>query len=236
MRRAPFVLCLSLLTSVWHEVRASEVQGLVDSLKSDPAAPVGASGPIIQNRKHKLRLELSLGGALLPADAYSKEGGGVLSFTYHYNNLLGWEILHAHGYADWRGGLRTQLEDNFGYPPQRFPVLRYVFDSNFVVSPIYTKLALLNHQLAYLQLYGVLGGGLGVVEGGEPEAGTTEPGRGRHVAVLVDAGLGVRLWLTRRLSLRYDLRQYVSFDALTGAVGVPLFMSLGLAIELGRIK
>lgn len=192
--------------------------------------------PVIQNRKHRLRTELSLGAALLPSDAYSKEIGIDAGLRHHFSDLLAWEIAHFHTYLDWRSGLRAQLEDNFGVPPQRFPVLRYALDTNFVISPVYAKLALLNGGLLYLQLYALIGGGAGLVQGGEPEPGSTDPGRGLHVAALADIGLGVRAWMSQRWSLRYELRQYISIDTATTEVTPPLFMSLSIAVSLGGAR
>lgn len=189
--------------------------------------------PIIQNRSHRLHTEISFGPALLPSDAYSKEAGLTLAVTRHLSDLLAWEIVHLHGYLDWRSGLRAQLEDNFGVPPQRFAVLRAAIDSNFVISPVYAKLSLLNGPLVYLQLFGLAGVGLGLVQGGEPDPESGQPGRGLHVAVLADVGVGVRMWLSRRWSLRYDLRQYVSIDTATREVTPPLYMSLTAAASLG---
>ena len=202
----------------------------------DPAPVFAASGPIVQNRSHQLHNELYLGGALLPSDAFNKEGGAVFGIVHHFNDLFAWEILHAHAYLDWPSGLRTQLQDNFGYPSQRFAVLRYVVDTNFVVSPIYAKLSLLNHNLAYLQLFALVGAGAGIVYGGEPDPGSTDPGQGPHAAVLFDVGIGVRLWLSQRWSMRYDLREYVSIDTATSSVSLPLFMSLSFAVSLGGGK
>lgn len=192
--------------------------------------------PIIQNRSRRLHTELFFGPSLLPSDAYSKEIGLTLGVTKHFSDLIAWEVVHAHGYLDWRSGLRAQLEDNFGVPPQRFPVLRAAVDSNFVVSPVYAKLSLLNGKLLYLQLFALIGAGVGLVQGGEPDPESGLPGRGLHAAVLADVGLGVRAWLSRRWSLRFDLRQYVAVDTLTREVTPPLYMSLSFAASLGGGK
>jgi outer membrane beta-barrel protein len=192
--------------------------------------------PIIQNRSHKLVNELSFGPSLLPSDAYTKQAGFSVGLTHHFSDLVAWEIFHAHGYIDWRSGLRAQLEDNFGVPPQRFPVLRAAVDSNFVVSPVYAKLSLLNGKLLYLQLFALVGAGVGLVQGGEPDPESGLPGRGLHAAVLADVGIGVRAWLSRRWSLRYDLRQYVAIDTATREVTPPLYMSLTFAVSLGGGK
>jgi outer membrane beta-barrel protein len=193
------------------------------------------SGPAVQNRAHELHNELYLGGSLLPSDAYSQEGGVVVGFTHHFSDLLGWEIFHAHAYLDWPSGIRNQLE-NLGKPPEFFSVLRYMLDSNFVISPIYAKLSLLNHNLAYFQFFALAGVGAAVVYGGPPPMGSTLPGLGPHGAALVDVGVGVRLWLSQRWSLRYDLREYISFDTSTGSVSLPLFMSLSAAVTFGGPK
>jgi outer membrane beta-barrel protein len=223
MRRA---LLLSLLLTVALPARAQTT-----------AAPIGpaltATGPVVQNRKYRLRTELWFGPALLPSDAYTKEGGLSLGITHHFSDLVAWEIVHAHGYLSWRSGLREQLEDNFGVPPQRFAYLLAAVDTNIVISPVYAKFSLTNRHLVYLQLFALAGGGAGLVLGGEPEGGSTAPGRGLHAAALFDVGLGLRLWLSPRWSLRYDLRQYVSVDTATLEVTPPLYMSLAFAASLG---
>ncbi|MCS6912512.1 MAG: hypothetical protein RMK29_04520 [Myxococcales bacterium] len=220
----PALLLLLLLPHVPRLVRAETSR--LSGITTWPT-------PIIQNRSHRLHTELSLGPALLPSDAYSKEVGLTVAVTRHLGELLAWEIVRVHGYLDWRSGLRAQLEDNFGVPPQRFAVLRAAIDSNVVVSPVYAKLSLLNGPLVYLQLFGVAGVGLGLVQGGEPDPESDQPGQGLHVAVLADVGVGVRLWLSQRWSLRYDLRQYISIDTATREVTPPLYMSLTVAVSLG---
>jgi outer membrane beta-barrel protein len=228
------------LALLWGALTPSPAQAAdLDLPPSISAASDGLSPPpppVIQNRKHRLRVELSLGAALLPSDAYSKEIGLDAGLRYHFSDLLAWEIAHFHTYLDWRSGLRAQLEDNFGVPPQRFPILRYALDTNFVVSPVYAKLALLNGRLLYLQLYALIGAGAGLVQGGEPEPGSTDPGRGLHVAALADIGLGVRAWMSQRWSLRYELRQYISIDTATSEVTPSLFMSLSVAVSLGGAR
>lgn len=238
MRRSRLILCIlgpAGLLLAPDPARAASADGL----ELGPPAqqePAPTPQPAIQNRLHRLRWELNVGAALLPSDAYTKEVGGSASLTYHFNDLLGWEIAHGQAYYDWRSGLRSQLEDNFGYAPQRFPVLRYALDTNLVISPVYAKLALLNGRLLYLHLFALVGVGAALVTGGEPEPGSLEPGRGLHVAALVDAGLGVRAWLSQRWSLRYELRQYVSIDTATREVSPPFYMSLTASVTWGGGK
>ncbi len=111
-----------------------------------------------------------------------------------------------------------------------------MLDTNFVVSPVYAKLSLLNGKLLYLQVFALAGVGGALVQGGEPSPGSTDPGQGPHFAALIDVGLGLRAWLSERWSLRYELRQYVAFDTATGQVTPPFYMSLAVAVSLGGRK
>ena len=202
------------------------------------SSPQGAAAPqeAVQGRKHRLRWELSLGPALLPSDSYTKEGGAVLGVTYHFSDQLAWEAAHVHAYLTWRSGIRQQLEENFGVVPQRFTLLRYAVDSNVVWSPVYAKLNLVNRGLVYLQPIFLAGVGAGILSGGDPDPGSIDPGLDYHVALLADVGLGLRLFLSPRFSLRYDLRQYLSVDLTRGTTAWPLFMSLSASVTLGGAK
>lgn len=229
MRRALIWLLLSL---------AAPAAAAQQSEPEAPAASTPQTVPVVQNRLHRLRWELALGAALLPADAFTKQAGVTASLTYHFSDLIAWEAIHLHAYAAdpghvvaWSSSQRRQLEDSIGVAPQRFTVSLYEIDTSFVVSPVYAKLSLLNRHVLYLQMFALGGVGLSMITGGDPADGSLEPGRGLRPAVLVDVGVGLRVWITPRVSVRYDLRQYAAVDTATGTAAWPLYMSLAAAIN-----
>src|SRR5512146_675220 len=94
----------------------------------------------VQSRLFRLGGELDFAAGILPMNAFSKGltiGG---SFTYHFNNALGWEIINgAYVWKQLGTGLRTELEENFSAKPTDMSAIDMILSSSLVLKPFYGK-------------------------------------------------------------------------------------------------
>src|ERR1017187_9836976 len=73
---------------------------------------------VVQERLFRQGLELNAGIGLLPLNAFSKGWMVNGSVTYHFSNVLAWEIGQGgYVFANMDTGLKRQLLNNFGVQP-----------------------------------------------------------------------------------------------------------------------
>ncbi|MFH1130537.1 MAG: outer membrane beta-barrel domain-containing protein [Pseudomonadota bacterium] len=166
--------------------------------------------------------ELSFAVGVLPMDAFGKgltlRGG----YIYHFNQLMGWEILGG-AYSFVLGtGLTDQLKERFSVSPQQAGELQAILHSNFVFKPLYGKLAFLNDKLLSAEMIFILGPALGFFDDESRPFG-------------IDVGVGVRFFLTKYFSLMVDIRDYLFLPDFK-EVDNHLHLSLGVSLTFGFDK
>lgn len=173
----------------------------------------------VQNRRYFMRHELSLAVGLLPMDAFTKGLTASGGYTLHFDTSFAWEIAHFFYSFPLDTGLKGDL-DAFDLRPTPFEVLKMYLSSNFVWKPIYWKGAFLNDSLVHGELMLTAGGGYGWFT--------------RSSRPMVNYGAGIRLFLTRVLSARLDVRHmmFFTYDAKNG-LGLHNELWLGLGASLG---
>ncbi len=149
----------------------------------------------VQNRKHVVSHEFTLGVGTVPLDAYYKSLTGTFAYTFHFTDLIAWEIVQATYALNLDTDLREELETNWGVQPTEFPELAYFFDSNFVIKPLYGKFAFLNDGLVYGETFFVIGPAFANYENA-----------GWYVGP--NAGMGFRFYLGDSFAVRLDIRDY----------------------------
>jgi outer membrane beta-barrel protein len=181
--------------------------------------------PAVQNRLYRLEHEFQLSVGVLPVDAFYKGVAAVGGYAYHLNDL--WAIEGRFSYLkDLKTSLREKLENNFGEPPAKFAEIMYYGEAGALFTPIYGKLSFLNRTLAYGEIYLCLAGVVARMRGGT--ATSEEPqGKAERLAFGGAPGFGIRGFLTRRLSLRFDFRYLLLYSQ--GEGHYPLALSLALA-------
>jgi len=178
---------------------------------------------VVQERLFRLGLELNAGVGILPLNAFSK---GVLldgSVTYHFNNVLAWEIAQG-GYviANLDTGLKNQLLQNFGVQPTEISRATFLAGSNLVFTPFYGKLAGLNRSVSHVELFFPIG----VTLAGYENPGSVQGG--------IDLGLGLRWFLGEHTSLRLDARDYLLTPGFSNfSLTNELLFALGLSVGFG---
>lgn len=173
----------------------------------------------VQNRQFGGDHELLLQGGLLPLDAFTK--GATLNggYTYHFSNLVAWEVVHYihafHYDTDLRGKLAS-----LDVQETPFEVLDSAVTTNLMWKPIYWKGAWLNDAIIHGEFFGLAGGGVGFFTRSD------RPG--------MQLGVGTRVFLSEWLSVRFDIRHHWFFEdnVLDFKLHDELFLGLGLAATL----
>jgi outer membrane beta-barrel protein len=187
----------------------------------------------IQERKFRLFHEVRGGVGTMPLDAFQKGWTFSLSYTYHFNNYLSWEVAQFTGAYLTSTNLRDSLIDQFAVPPEDFSAPRLMATTGLEFSPFYGKQAILNDGILHHSLLGGIYTGL--VFGDRGALGDTLT----DVRPAIGLGLGYRLYSSKLISMRLDVRDFVTFrrpirdDESFEAENV-LIMSVSLGFNLWR--
>ena len=175
----------------------------------------------IQQKKYSLVHELDIGGMFEPQDAFSKGLALEGAYTWHFGDDLSWEVLRGGYIAQLDSGLKSQLINQFGVAPTAIDLLQYYLTSSLVWSPLYGKFALRNASVVHAEAFVTAGGALGHFTSSFREG--------------PELGVGVRVFLSQRLSMRFDARDAVFLHKETDGslVKQVIFLSIGLSISLG---
>ncbi|HMQ11186.1 MAG TPA: outer membrane beta-barrel domain-containing protein [Oligoflexia bacterium] len=154
----------------------------------------------LQNRKYHMKNEFFFSAAYLPIDAFEKGYGANFSYTYHFNDAFAIELPQFTWISSQNTGLQNDLQLLFGLEATDRDSKNYVITSNIVFKPVYRKMLFFNKKIMYGESYTVLGGGFFKLDSGfKPTA---------------DLGIGLRLYLNQKLSIKTELRNYFIFDEL----------------------
>lgn len=153
----------------------------------------------IQPRAFRMNQEFSAAVGFLPIDAFYKYFAIAGHYVIHFSDLWAWEAVHFaySNYLSVDTGLRDEMYRNWQAQPTDTPKLLYLLDTNAVFKPFYGKLAVLDSSVIYHETYFLLG------VGAEKLA--------TQWATAVDVGIGMRIFVNDRLSLRMEVRDYVYF-------------------------
>jgi outer membrane beta-barrel protein len=192
-------------------------------LAATGAAQAQESGRLlaIQQKKFSLVHELDVGGMFEPQDAFSKGLALEGAYTWHFGDDLSWEVVRGGYIKQLDSGLKAQLINQFGVAPTAIELLEYYVSSSLMWSPLYGKFALRNASVVHAEAFVTAGGALGHFTSSFREG--------------PELGVGVRVFLSQRLSMRFDARDAVFLHKETDGslVKQVIFLSIGLSISLG---
>ena len=159
----------------------------------------------IQARKYSLGHELTLSFGSMPIDPFEKGWSAGLSYTVHFGPVWSWEIFNATAAYLVPTALRDDLIEGFGREPDEFAAPRAMITTGVVAAPLYGKVAFLDDTVLHHAFF--VGLHAGVVFGSRQTIVDT------LTDVRPSAGLGVgyRLFLSESVSMRIDVRDFVSF-------------------------
>jgi outer membrane beta-barrel protein len=191
---------------------------------------------VVQQRKYpKLgALELTPYTGVIPNDAFVIHVPIGSRLTWHRSERFALE-LSASATLDVDTALREFLmEQDADVRAQVRDRQRARLDVGIVWSPIYGKLSWLNASVLHIDVYLSAGAGAVYADAGDIGAGSS-------VRPELYGGLGLRLFLTKTLSLRFEYRQlaYLRADdpsGDSGGVATPSELSIGLGVLLGGAK
>jgi outer membrane beta-barrel protein len=187
------------------------------------AAQAQDSGKLlaIQQKKYSLVHELDIGGMFEPQDAFSKGLALEGAYTWHFGDDFSWEVLRGGYVGQLDSGLKGQLINQFGVAPTSFELLQYYVATSLMWSPLYGKFALRNASVVHAEAFVTAGGALGHFTSSFREG--------------PELGVGLRVFLSQRLSVRFDARDAVFLHKETDGSLVKqiIFLSIGLSISLG---
>ena len=193
--------------------------GAPSTARADVASEKGGELYSIEKRDLLGHHELSISIGTLPLDAFAKGLTLQGSYTYHFTQLIAWELVSGLYSFNFETGLERDLRDRFDVQPEQDPRLVALLASNFVFKPLYGKLAFINNTLLTAELFFVLGPALGFYEGGSVPFG-------------VDYGAGLRFFVGKYFSVRFDIRDYLLLPDFS-KVENNLYISLGLSLTFG---
>jgi outer membrane beta-barrel protein len=159
----------------------------------------------VQNRIFHRNHEIDLYGGFLTGDDFFQSYPLGIGYTYHFNNYLSWEVLRAQYMFNQEKDLKTNLENNFNVTPEFFPEPKYMYHTHLVFTPLYGKSALLNRWVVNNEIY--FFGGLGLAE----YEWLYSTGETRtEQAVSISFGAGMRYFISKRLCLKFEIRDLVN--------------------------
>ena len=163
--------------------------------------------------------ELSFSLGALPLDAFAKGMTIQGAYAYHFSHLIAWELLGGMYSFNFDTGLEEELNRRFDVQPEKEGQLQALIHSNFVLKPLYGKLAVINDVLLSAEMYFVAGPILGFFEGGAVPFG-------------FDYGAGLRMFIGRYFSIKFDIRDYMLLPNFS-SVENNLYLALGMSLTFG---
>lgn len=169
---------------------------------ADTGESVSAIQDRIFQRDHEIGLKVSY---LTNNDFYHVYPIG-LSYTYHFNDYLAWEVVRGEIMVNQEKDLKKDLEKDFGVTPSTFSEPKYMLHSHLLIKPLYGKSSVWNRSVVNHDTYFFVGGGVVNYERqhswGEAETET---------APSFSFGFGTRYFLSENFNLNFEIRDLVNF-------------------------
>jgi len=193
----------------------------------DDTANVKSRPHVIQNRKYQLDHEFAFSAGVLPVDPYFKSLIGTFGYTVHLSDNWAWEVgQFSYAYNVETSLMRklTRTAEAAGTAVPLLPAVRWIAATHLVLKPLYGKEAVFNTKVVHLEAF---------LQTGPDVISMTNSGNKLDFGV--DFGGGLRLWLSRSWSTRFDLSEMVYLHDANGSrrVRQALELRLGLAVTLG---
>jgi len=164
----------------------------------------------IQKKPYPLKHELHVAVGVLPMDAFYKGFGFGAGYTYHFSHHVAWEVFQILASQNVDTGLKEDLQDLFSVETSSFREVDFLANTNAVFVPLYGKMTWLNRKVIRMEL--ALTAGAGVAQYTEFERqGASGYSEGKKYELSMNYGMGIRVFLNPRFSVRLDMRDYMNF-------------------------
>ena len=167
------------------EVRADELSEEVDADEAVYA---------VQRRPYMRGHEFNVSLGVLPADALYKGITVGFGYAYHFNAVMGWQIAHFRYSFNVDTATVKELDQKFGVVPSRIPPVEFLIDSSVLFKILAGKAVIGQRRM--------VGGEIDLIVGPAVSVLSTQ-----QLMFGVNAGIGMRAYLTRYFSARLELRQ-----------------------------
>ena len=217
-----------------HEARRAGrlllmVAALVPAVAAAQFQELENAGPVtaVQERSFRLMNEIDLGGGVLPLDPFTKGLYAYAAYGFHFTDWFGWQVRGGYVYSA-RTDLRMQLERDFGQPPTAFEQIQFFAGSDAVWTPFYGKVSVVNRFVIHGEFF--------LLAGGTVFRFSHDAGLGLRPAV--NLGGGLRIFLSRYFSVRFDVGDNIVIPLGNKAKGLGnvLSVTLSLGINLGATE
>ena len=140
------------LADRWPVVLLSALSGT--AWAKEPVDPGAPRAEVVQDRRFGQSHEIAGWFGVLPMDAFTKGVTLTAGYTWHPTSLWGWEVAQVTGSF----GIDTRLADELAALPQPvgptpFETVQLYGTSNVVFKPIYGKLAVMNRQVVWCEVF-----------------------------------------------------------------------------------
>ena len=185
----------------------------------------------IQDRVFHRYHEIGLSLGYIPDDDFYEVYPVGASYTYNFDDYLGWEVFRAEWMLSQEKDLKGELESGFGATPSEFSEPKYMFHSSLILKPFYGKAAVWNQNIVNHESYFILGGGM---INYERQYSYGEPGN--ENALSINLGFGTRYFLSKGLCLNFEIRDLIRFKEEKTENNIFLGMTLGFRFNLSPRK
>lgn len=209
--RSP-LLVAALLSALWATAPAcaDELSEVVDTNEGVYA---------VQNRLYLKGHEFHVSLGVLPLDALYKGIPVGFGYAYHFNPVLGWQIVHFRYVPTVETATVGELDKLFGVMSSHTPYISYLLDSNVVFKVLAGKMVFGERRLFGAEIAAIVGPALGILSTSQQAWG-------------LDLGLSFRTYLNRYFSATLEVREYELFQPSSSKVNNVLDISLGASLNL----
>ena len=180
--------------------------------------------------------ELTATGGTMPYDSAVSHTifGGRL--TWHFSDHFSWEIVDAQIGSASIPSFTTDLVSQKGLSNVQVVALKTLASTGIVMSPLYGKIRLFGATVMYFDIYAVLGFGMANTNTLKFETPNTNGAVAVSIAKagwdpLINAGIGMRIFLTSFMGLVVDFRDYMTYSETYGNKTLKNNFSVGAGLS-----
>jgi len=182
---------------------------------------------VIQNRIYDRYHEVDFLLGYVPDDDFYQAYPIGLSYTYHFNEFIAWEVIRAQGVFNRDRDLKKKLEKEYEVAPTEFDEIKAMVHTNFIFKPTYGKDAVWNDGIMNHEGYLVLG--LGAFN---YERKYSDGSDSSETAASVSLGIGRKYFIDQTFSINLELRDYITLKESGTENNVYLGIALGYRFNM----
>lgn len=182
---------------------------------------------VIQNRIYDRFHEIDLVLGYVPDDDFYQAFPLGLSYTYHFNETIAWEVLRAQAVINLDRDLKDTLREDYGVAPTEFDEITSMLHSNFVFKPTYGKDAVLNSGIINHETYMLAGAGIFNYQRSYSDGSSSA-----ETAGSLSLGIGRKYFINETYSLNLELRDCVTFKGSGTENNIYLGISIGYRFNM----